>query len=109
MICRRRMITDYSVHTRTRVPDRAADGVALLEEELHEPGRDETAGAGDANGAAAAGGAAVGRVDMMNTHVSICKELAGSVSWGLQQWTMEMWLCMRIELETSKLISFSVY
>ena len=30
----------------TRVPDRAVDGVALLQEELHEPGRDETTGAG---------------------------------------------------------------
>jgi hypothetical protein len=53
----------------TRIPDGAAYGVALLEEEFHEPGRDEPAGAGDADGVAVAGGA-VGR-GVVTAHV--CK------------------------------------
>ena len=58
----------------TRVPDGAVDGVALLHKELHEPGRDETAGAGHTDSASAASGDAVSRVGTIKTHISICRK-----------------------------------
>ena len=49
------------IAVRTRVPDGATHGVALLEEALDEPRRDEPAGAGDAHGAPMAGERGGGR------------------------------------------------
>ena len=49
----------------TRVPDRAADSVALLQEALDEPGGDESSGAGHADRQAVAG---EGRHGRLNRH-----------------------------------------
>jgi hypothetical protein len=80
----------------TRVPDGAVDGVALLQEELHEPGRDETAGAGHTDGASAASGDAVSCVGTIKTHVSICREF---VNWKFGVGNRSIWICMYLDFQ----------